>query len=65
MPNIICHVEIPTTDLKKAEGVYGKFFDWKLNPSDFPSYTMFETGKELDRALSKVDQVKPGEGVMI
>ena len=65
MPNTICHVEIAATDLKKAEGFYGKLFDWKLKPSDFPGYTMFETEKEPGGGLTKVDQVKPGEGVLI
>jgi len=65
MPNTICHVEISTTDLKKAEGFYGKLFDWKLKPWDSPDYLMFETGKEPGGGLAQVDQVKPGEGVMI
>lgn len=65
MANTICHVEIATTDLKKAEGFYGKLFDWKLKPADFPDYTGFETGKEPGGGLMRVDQVKPGEGVMI
>jgi len=65
MANTICHIEIATTDLKKAEGFYGRLFDWKLKPWDSPDYLMFETGKEPGGGLMKVDQVKPGEGVLI
>jgi len=65
MPNPICHVEICTIDLKKAEGFYGKLFDWNLKSSDFPDYIAFDTGKEPGGGLMKVDQVKPGESVMV
>jgi len=37
MPNPFCHVELNTTDVKKAKDFYGKLFNWKLE--DLPSPT--------------------------
>ena len=37
MPNPFCHVELNTTDVKKAKDFYGKLFNWKLE--DLPAPT--------------------------
>jgi predicted enzyme related to lactoylglutathione lyase len=44
VPNPFCHVELNTTDLKKAKNFYTKLFDWKLEdaPGD---YTMIGVGE--------------------
>src|SRR5207247_10653846 len=40
--NPFCHVELNTTDVKKAKDFYSKLFDWKLEdmPSPGGDYTM-------------------------
>jgi len=37
MANPFVHVELDTTNLKKAKAFYAKLFDWK--PTDFPMPT--------------------------
>jgi len=36
-----CHIEIPTTDLKKSQDFYGKVFGWKFEqmPEDYVLFT--------------------------
>lgn len=42
--NAFCHVELNTTDLKKAKDFYSKLFAWKLE--DIPgNYTMIGVGE--------------------
>ena len=65
MPNPFCHIEICTTDLKKAEEFYSKLFGWQIKSGELPDYAGIDTGKEPGGGLMKVDQVKPGEGVMV
>jgi len=44
MANPFVHVELQTTDLKKAKTFYQKLFDWKLE--DAPGgYTMIQVGE--------------------
>jgi uncharacterized protein len=40
MPNSFCHVELNTTDVKKAKDFYTKLFDWKLDEMPGGDYTM-------------------------
>lgn len=52
MPNPFCHVELNTTDLKKAKDFYGKLFDWKLE--DVPGdYTMIGVGEGTGGGMMK------------
>lgn len=52
MPNPFCHVELNTTDLKKAKDFYGKLFDWKLE--DIPGdYTMIGVGEGTGGGMMK------------
>ena len=45
--NPFCHVELNTTDVKKAKEFYGKLFDWKLEDMESPGggYTMIGVGE--------------------
>ncbi len=48
MANPFVHVELQTSDLKKARDFYGRLFDWKLEESGVPgfgSYTMIGVGE--------------------
>ena len=48
MANPFVHVELQTTDLKKARDFYAKLFDWKLEDAPVPgfgSYTMIGVGE--------------------
>jgi hypothetical protein len=50
--NPFCHVELNTTDLKKAKDFYGKLFDWKLE--DIPGdYTMIGVGEGTGGGMMK------------
>jgi uncharacterized protein len=52
MPNPFCHVELNTTDVKKAKEFYGKLFDWKLE--DMPGdYTMIGVGEGTGGGMMK------------
>jgi predicted enzyme related to lactoylglutathione lyase len=47
MANPFVHVELHTSDLKRAKEFYGKLFDWKLEDAPMPgggSYTMIQVG---------------------
>jgi predicted enzyme related to lactoylglutathione lyase len=66
MENSICHIEISTTDLKKAEKFYSELFSWKVTAWEGSSdYLMFDTGKEPGGGIMIVDKVNPGDGVLI
>jgi len=48
MANPFVHVELQTTDLKKARDFYSKLFDWKLEDTQVPgfgTYTMIGVGE--------------------
>lgn len=48
MANPFVHVELQTTDLKKARDFYGRLFDWKLEDAPvagFGGYTMIGVGE--------------------
>ena len=48
MANPFVHVELHTSDLKRAKEFYGKLFDWKLEDVPMPggggTYTMIQVG---------------------
>jgi uncharacterized protein len=48
MANPFVHVELQSTDIKKARDFYGRLFDWKLEDSQMPgfgTYTMISVGE--------------------
>jgi predicted enzyme related to lactoylglutathione lyase len=55
--NPFCHVELNTTDVKKAKDFYTKLFDWKLEdvpaPTPDGAYTMINVGKGTGGGLMK------------
>ena len=56
MPNAFVHVELNTTDIKKAKEFYGKLFAWKLE--DVPmggseTYTMINVDKGTGGGMMK------------
>jgi len=49
MPNPFVHVELNTTDLRKAKAFYGKLFAWKLKDmphEELGTYTVINVGKD-------------------
>ena len=50
--NPFCHVELNTTDVRKAKEFYGKLFNWKLE--DIPGdYTMIGVGEGTGGGMMK------------
>ena len=45
MGHTICHLEIPTTDLKRSGEFYRKLFGWEIDYSWGPDYAIFSTGE--------------------
>ena len=43
MVNTICHLEIPTEDVKKSGEFYKKLFGWKMDYGWSKDYAMFST----------------------
>ena len=53
MPNPFCHVELNTTDLKKAKDFYSQLFNWKLEDMPDGSYTMIRVGEGTGGGMMK------------
>jgi hypothetical protein len=53
MPNPFCHVELNTTDVKKAKDFYGKLFSWKLEDMPGGEYTMIGVGEGTGGGMMK------------
>lgn len=53
MSNPFCHVELNTTDVKKAKDFYSKLFDWKLEDMPGDSYTMIRVGEGTGGGIMK------------
>jgi predicted enzyme related to lactoylglutathione lyase len=55
--NPFCHVELNTTDVKKAKDFYTKLFDWKLEdvpaPTPDGAYSMIKVGEGTGGGLMK------------
>jgi len=61
MSHTLCHLEIPTTDVKKSGEFYKKLFDWKIDYSWGKDYAIFSTGQgKLGGALDRKDKITPG-----
>ena len=53
MANPFCHVELNTTDVKKAKDFYSKLFDWKLEDMPSGDYTMIGVGEGTGGGMMK------------
>lgn len=55
MANPFCHVELNTTDVKRAKDFYTKLFDWKLEDMESPGggYTMIKVGEGTGGGMMK------------
>src|SRR5215470_17191305 len=53
VPNPFCHVELNTTDVKKAKDFYAKLFDWKLEDMPGADYTMIRVGDGTGGGMMK------------
>ena len=53
MANPFCHVELNTTDVKKAKDFYSKLFDWKLEDMPGGEYTMIGVGEGTGGGIMK------------
>lgn len=56
MANPFVHVELNTTDIKKAKDFYGKLFDWKLEDMQMgggETYTMIGVGEGTGGGMMK------------
>ena len=62
MPHTICHLEIPTTDVKKSGEFYKKLFGWKIDYSWGKDYAIFSTGEGQlsEGGLDRKDKITPG-----
>jgi len=58
--NAIVHLEIPVTDLHKAESFYSKLFGWKVDLMPEMNYALFDTGTPPNGGFNKVDKVETG-----
>jgi predicted enzyme related to lactoylglutathione lyase len=58
----ICHLEIPTTDLKKSGEFYRKLFGWEIDYGWGPDYAVFNTGEGVltGGGLDRKDEIAPG-----
>lgn len=58
----ICHLEIPTTDLKKSGEFYRKLFGWEIDYGWGPDYAVFNTGEGVltGGGLDRKDKIAPG-----
>lgn len=62
MPHTICHLEIPTTDVKKSGEFYRKLFGWEIDYTWGSDYATFNTGEGILRGggLDRKDEIKSG-----
>ncbi len=62
MSHTICHLEIPTTDVKKSGEFYKNLFDWKIDYGWSKDYAMFNTGEGIlaGGGLDRKDKITPG-----
>jgi uncharacterized protein len=64
--NQFTFVEIPTTDLKRAQRFYGSIFGWKFRPlSGSNDMLALETGNSLNGFLRKVSRISRTAGVLL
>lgn len=64
MKNAFCHIEINTTNLKRAEKFYGDLFGWKINSEMMSNYSLFECPSPPGGGIAQVEKVNPGDSLM-
>jgi uncharacterized protein len=64
MPNTICHIELETTNIERAQGFYQGLFDWNFR-SFTDSMVVFGVGDQHLGGLMKVDAVSVGRSPSI
>jgi len=61
MPRPICHIEIPTTDVKKSGEFYKKLFNWKIDYGFGKEYATFDTEEgQVGGGIDRKDKIIPG-----
>ncbi len=66
MSHTICHLEIPTTDVKKSGEFYKKLFDWKIDYGWGKDYATFSTGEgQLGGGLDSGEQARSLRKIII
>ena len=55
--NNICHVEIPVTDLKKADEFYNKVFGFNINTEMLPNYGLVNE-EEVSIGMPVVEKIE-------
>ena len=55
MANPFVHVELQSTDIKKARDFYGRLFDWKLEDSQMPGFGTYAAVRNIPAALAATD----------
>jgi predicted enzyme related to lactoylglutathione lyase len=64
--NHFTYIEIPTTDLKKAQRFYGAIFGWRFHPSTGNDKRLvLETGGALNGFLVQVSRVPKNPGILV
>ncbi|HLK15432.1 MAG TPA: VOC family protein [Fimbriimonadaceae bacterium] len=58
--NTICHIELQTTDLGRAQTFFGALFDWQFRAFG-DSMVVFGSGDDHVGGLFKVDSVRPAD----
>lgn len=64
MANTICHVELETTDIERAQSFYGGLFDWTFRAFT-ENMVVFGAGDQHLGGFMKVDTVNPGSSPSI
>jgi hypothetical protein len=65
MSHIICHLEIPTTDVKKSGEFYKKLFGWEIDYGWGKDYATFSTGEDqLGGGLDRKDKITRGNTII-
>ncbi|HEX9005722.1 MAG TPA: VOC family protein [Bacteroidota bacterium] len=55
--NSFGHIELPTTDFRKAKNFYGKLFGWEFQDMPEIDYVLFRTGRHPNGGLVRVKKM--------
>lgn len=64
MPNTICHVELETIDVNRAQAFYGALFDWTFRAFT-ENMVVFGSGDQHLGGFMRVDEVNAGRSPSI
>ena len=59
------HVEIPTTNIKKAQKFFGTVFGWTFTDHPEIQYTLFHTGSHPNGGLERVKKMRRRGQVLV